>query len=250
MRIVERRKYEMFVRVSSFGTSLGDVLPEGSAGARKFAKLAEVVASIEGEFVRLAQARVDARKLHRGAWDSARRAMRAFAATGRRAAQGETTPHAFRMPRRKAAVSVLIAARELRTEAERRRDLFVELGMPPTFLADYDAVVGELADAVTRQQDSRGGRRRAGGALGEAFREGTAIVADLDVTVPNALGPDRVRLAAWAGARRIDRARSPRGGAEAAPALALAPVAVHEVKVIDAQPPVASAPPLLMIAAS
>jgi hypothetical protein len=103
---------------------------------------------------------------------------------------------------------VLTTGRLFREEAERRKEEFLELGMPPTFLESFGGVVDALADAVALQQDSRGARRRADGAIEAALERGAAIIADLDVAVPNALGTDEPRLAQWAGARHIERSSS------------------------------------------
>jgi hypothetical protein len=153
----QRLKLEMFVRVVSFGAAQRGVFPEASAGGKLFARLAALVASIEEQLVRRAQARAEARKLSGETRAAARLSMKAIAATGRRAAKGEATPHSFRMPGRTSATVTLSTARLLKEEAERRKDRFIELGMPPTFIADHDRVVDELARAVAVQQDSRRG---------------------------------------------------------------------------------------------
>jgi hypothetical protein len=134
--------------------------------------------------------------------------IKAFASTGRRAVADETGPHPFRLPDQKSATVVLATARLFLEEAERRKEQFVELGMPPTFLTDYAKVVDDLAHAIGVQQDSRGARRKAQGAIDAALARGSKIVADLDVTVPNALRADTARLAEWAGARRMDHPSS------------------------------------------
>jgi len=195
----------MFGRVLHFGVGNRDVFPETSAAGKLFSQLAAHIAAIEAFLVRRDQARGEARKLNRDTRNAVRHSMRAIAATGRRAAKDESAPHAFRMPARGASEVTLTAARRLREEAERRKDRFIELGMPETFIADHDAVVAELAEAVAVQQDSRSARHQFDETIDKAFDEGMAVLADLDVTVSNALRPDRVRLAAWVGARRLDR---------------------------------------------
>jgi hypothetical protein len=168
------------------------------------------VTSIEEQLVRRAQARSGARKVKLSTRKAAKDFIRAFASTGRRAVVDETGPHPFRLPPQKSATVVLATARLFLEEAERRKEKFVELGMPPTFLTDYAKAVDDLANAIGVQQDSRGARRKAQGAIEAALAQGSRIVADLDVTVPNALRGDTSRLAEWAGARRMDHQSSPR----------------------------------------
>ena len=206
----QRLKHEMFGRVRNFGIANRDVFPEESAVGKKFGQLATVIASIEEQLVRRAQARAEARKVKGTTRQAAMRAIKALASTGRRAATDETAPHPFRLPRGRAATLVLSTARLFREEAERRKEEFLELGMPPAFLENFDRVVNDLADAVALQQDSRGTRGRADGAIEVGLDQGAGIIADLDVAVPNALGTDESRLAQWTNARRIDHPSSGR----------------------------------------
>lgn len=208
-----RVKYEMFVRVRNFGVANRDAFPEDSGGGQKFGELSALVKSIEEQLVRKAQAMSDARKVRLATRQAAKDFIKAFASTGRRAVVDETGTHPFRLPYQKSATVMMATARLFLEEAERRKDKFVELGMPPTFLADYAKVVDELAHAIAVQQDSRGSRSKAQGTIDAALSRGSQLVADLDVTVPNALRGDTARLAEWTGARRMD-APSPSGVAK------------------------------------
>jgi hypothetical protein len=201
----QRLKYEMFVRIRNFGAASRDVLPAESAAGKKFGQLADVVAIIEEQLVRQGQARAEACRLKLGVWDAATESLKVVAAAGRRAAIAETAPHPFRLPRRRAATVVLATARMFREEAERRQDKLEELGLPPTFMADFAKAVDDLAAAVGRQQDSRAARHKARGTIEAALRHGMTLVADLDVAVPANLHEDSGRLSEWFGARRIDQ---------------------------------------------
>jgi hypothetical protein len=205
----QRVKYEMFVRVRNFGIANRSAFPEESGGGKKFGQLAAVVASIEEQLVRRLQARTEARKVKTATKQAALEGMKAIAATGRRAAIGESAPHPFRMPSRSSATVVLTSARLFSQEAAERKEKFMELGMPPTFLEDFDRAVQDLADAVVLKHDSRGARKLADAAIDAALARGMAIVADLDVTVPNALGGDLAKRAQYVGARRLDQPPSP-----------------------------------------
>lgn len=201
----QRLKYEMFTRVQNFGVTNQDVFPEAGSAGKTFAELAEVVTAIEQQLVRRAQARTDARKVKITMRRAVRDQLKAIAATGRQVTAGESVPHPFRMPRRHAATAVLTTARLFLEEAERRRETFVELGMAPTFLADFRAVVADLEGAIGVQQNSRAARKKAQAAIEVALARGAKLVDRLDVTVANMLRADPARLSEWHGARRIDR---------------------------------------------
>jgi hypothetical protein len=194
----------MFGRARNFGTVNRDLFPEASGGGRKFGELAAIVASIEEQLVRREQARTEGRALRAEPKNAAFEAMRAVASTGRRAVTDEPMPHAFRMPRRRSATATLTTARLFRTEAEQRKEKFVELGMPPTFLEDFDRAIAGLEAAVELRHDSRGARQLANTAIEMAINRGMAVVADLDVAVRNTLAADPARRAQWAAARRVD----------------------------------------------
>lgn len=204
MRKEQTRRYEMFVRVRNFGTANRERFPESSTGGRKFAEVAEAVATIEEQLTRRAQARAEARKVKATTRAAVMHGMKAIAATGRRATEGEWGTHPFRMPTRKSAPVILSTARLFVEEAERRKDRFVALGMAPTFLAEFQKLVEDLAQAVNLQQDSRGFRHRAQAGIENTLTRGFNAIRDLDVTVANALAHDPAALAQWDAVRRLD----------------------------------------------
>jgi hypothetical protein len=205
MNTKQRLKYEMFVRVRNFGASNHDLFPETSPAGQRFAQLTAAVASIENQLVRREQARTEARRMNATRREAAHAYMKAIASTGRQAADGETGPHPFRMPDRRATTAVLTTPRLFLEQAEQRQDQFVDLGMPPTFLTDFGAVVHSLEDAFAIQQDSRGARHKAQAGLEVGLARAAKLVAQLEVTVNNALRTAPVLLGQWQGARRVDR---------------------------------------------
>ena len=228
MKRTQRQKYEMFVRVRNFGTTNRDVLTESTPAGQKFAQLAAVVATIEDQLVRRAQARAEARKVKIATRRSAMDFMKAMASTGRQAADEETGVHPFRLPVRRTFAEVLTTARLFMEEAERRKEKFVELGMAPTFLTDFGAVVEGLEAAVGTQPDSRGARQKAQASIEASLARGMKLVGQLDVTVANALRSDPARLAQWHGARHLSY---PSSAGDTKP-----PVVVTEPKVSDEVP--------------
>jgi hypothetical protein len=207
--------------------------------------VAEAVTAFENFLTERMKARADARRIRTATRRAVVDAMKAIAATGRRAARAEPGNHPFRMPRRHSAAVVLGAARLFMAEAEQRRDSFVRLGMSPSFLTDFRRLVDQLEQAVNVQQDSQASRSKAQAGLEGALTRGFDAIRDLDVTVANVLRGDDVRLAQWQGARHVE------GQASASRAVnvpATAPVAAPPAD----QPPMAlpaadadSPPPVL-----
>ena len=218
MNTDKRVKLEMFGRVRKFGVANRDVFPDESVAGKRFGQLAAEVKIIEEQLARQAVVRAEARKIKLGTRQSAMAYMKAVASAGRRASVGDTAPHPFRLPSRRAATVVLASARMFMAEAERRKDRFADLGLPPTFLPDFAKAVESLAAAVEVQQDSRAARSEARATIDAALRRGMAIVADLDVTVPATLRDDPGRLAGWSGARRMEQPGATRPDAPAAEA--------------------------------
>ena len=204
----QRLRYEMFVRVRNFGTSNREVFPEASVAGQRFGQVAAVVANITAQLVRRADARAETRKVKDTTRVAVLNHLRAIASTGRRAAGGETVPHPFRMPSRRSTTAVITTARLFMEEADARKEQFVALGMPATFLADFQKAVEDLERAVEVQQDSRAARKKAQAAIETDLARGYNVIRDLDVTVANALRDDPVRLGQWQGARRVEGASS------------------------------------------
>ena len=227
----------MFVRVRNFGLANREVFPESSEGGQAFTIVAEAVTAFEEDLTERTKARADARRIRTTTRRSVVAAMKAIAATGRRAAKDEPGAHPFRMPRRNSAAVVLATARLFMVEAERRKDRFVRLGMPPAFVTDFRALVAELEQAITIQQDSGPSRSKAQAGLEAALARGFETIRNLDVTVTNALQGDVVRLAQWQSARHVE-GQSPSSRATVAGA---SPVAAPEAVALSDQP--STAPP-------
>lgn len=200
----QRLQYDRYVRVRNFGLAMRGVFPESSGVGRAFAVIAAAVSAIEDHMTRRAEARADARRVRTTTRQALSDAMRAIAATGRRVSASETGSRPFRMPRRQSVEVVLSTARQLLNEAQRREEGFVNLGMPPTFLADFRQRIDDLDRATNVQRDSRAHRRRADGGIATALAAAANALRDLDVAVPNAMRGDPVGLAQWSGARHLD----------------------------------------------
>jgi len=115
-------------------------------------------------------------------------------------------------------VSSLIATgRAFLEEAEKRQDQFITLGLPPTFIRDFGALVDGLEQAVKVRLNSKTLRKQAKAGVASALARGFDSVLGLDVVVANATRHDPVLQAAWKGARRIEGQRTTASGKATTP---------------------------------
>jgi hypothetical protein len=198
----QKHRYEMFVRVRDFGAANSALFPSSSTGGRAFARVTAAVAEIEGHLKNRVVARAEARKIKATTRAAVASYMKAIAATGRRAARRDV--HAFRLPDVRSAEELIAAARVMADDARTREAEFVRLGLPATFISDFEALVNTLGQAVNTRMNSVHQRRWAQAGLASAFAQGLEDIRELDVVVPNALRDDTARLAQWQRARHID----------------------------------------------
>lgn len=225
MKKTQRVRYEMFVRVRDFGAANGALFPESSAGGQSFVRVAAVVAAVDGHVASRVVARAEARKVKATARAAVLEKMRIMAATGRRASRQEAFAHAFRMPRRGADKVLVGTARAFAAEARKREAEFVRLGLPSTFISEFESLVDSIDQAVNVRNSSSHLRRKHQAGIEAALKEGAAELAELDVVVPNVLRENPVLLAQWRRARHIAGMGAP--APVKVPAPVIAPVTVE-----------------------
>lgn len=115
----------------------------------------------------------------------------------------------------------IVAARGMASGADTYASVFLDRGMPPSFVARFR----EAIDALERDAGARSGGngRRVGATAGLAadVKEGRLLLGVLDALVRPALAANEPLLRSWDAARHIAR----RGQRAAAPAIDAAPVA-------------------------
>lgn len=162
------------------------------------------MAAVEDHLTRRDRARVEARRVKATTRAAVTRYMLAIARTARRVTAGEPGLNPFRLAGSHSVAAVLAKARLFIEEARSREAAFVELGLAPTFISDFTALVDQLDDAVAVRLNGRSWRLKAQTGIENALRSGADAIANLDVLVPNALHDDPVREGHWRGARRIE----------------------------------------------
>lgn len=204
MTKLQRSKYEMLARVRDFGAAILNAFAPESAGARAFARVARAAAAFEEQLMLRDQARSNSRKVKASTRNAVSEYMKIIAHTARQAERGEKGTNPFTMPNRRSTPAVLARAHQFLVNAKAREAKLIELGLPPTFIADFTAEVEGLQQAVDAQRSGRYGRRGAQEGIASALADGLTAIRELDVIVPNTFRKDPVRMGQWEGARHID----------------------------------------------
>ena len=200
----QRFKYKMFVRVRDYGAAHTELFPESSTGGRTFARVTAAVAAIDEHLKNGVVATAEARKVKAATRAAVFDYMKTVALAARRVTRPEPGASPFRMPRRRSLKAEIATARAFIEEAEKRQDLFVGFGLPPSFLSDFRALVGDLQQAVDVRLNSKTGRRQARAGIRTTLAQGLEAIRDLDAIVAIATRQDPVAFAAWQSARHIE----------------------------------------------
>ena len=131
----QTRKYEMLVRVQTFGVTHQKQFAEGSEVAKAFATVADAVAQING----FEMAKGTARRQSLEAKLAAKLALAARIGAIARSARvmAKAIPGAdakFPLPMRRSDVAILTSGRLFLQEATLLKDTFVSCGLAPTFV--------------------------------------------------------------------------------------------------------------------
>jgi hypothetical protein len=231
----QRYKYEMFVRVRDFGTTNRERFPESSTGGVMFGQVTAAVAAIDEHLKQRILGRVEGRGVKPLTRAAAFDYMKAIAKAARRVTRDERVVNPFRMPPRRTLKVEIATARVFIEEAATRQDAFIRLGLPPTFISDFTALVNELQSAVDTRLSSKTARGQAQAGIAAALAQGLEVIRDLEVVVEMATRDDPALAAAWHTARHIE------GQGTSATTPAKEPVPVVEAPVVTPATPVVTA---------
>jgi hypothetical protein len=157
----QTRKYEMLVRVQTFGKNHSAQFAEGSEVAKAFAAVNDAVAQVNA----FGLTKLTARRESMNARFAAKQALAAWIAALARSARvmAKAVPGAdakFPLPTRRTDVAVLQSGRLLLQEATPLKDTFISCGLPATFVEDLQQAVHRFRTRDCRPQrwQSRGSR--------------------------------------------------------------------------------------------
>lgn len=221
MNVIERRQYDMLVRVRAFGDGYGHLFPASSVAPRNFAAVAAAVAELDAQELAHMAASVSARARRKTlARDALLARLQAICQTARvLAADAPGLDLQFQLPNPATDQMLLTAGRKFARDAEPLSSRFVAHGMPATCVADLNALVDSFDGALRDRGLGREARRAARAHTKAALSSGLAAVRSLDAIVTNHLRDDAVTRTVWKRDRQIVyRERAKRTDAAPAPA--------------------------------
>jgi len=205
MNAIERRQYEMLLRVRDFSDSFGERFPASSVARENFAAVAAAIKELDAQDVAHMAASLSARGQRK---DTARQALlarlQAISLTARVLRQATSgLVEQFEVPAAAADQTLLTAGRKFARDAEAFSSQFIAHGMPVTFVADLGALVDGFDRSLRDRGLGRETRRAARASTRTALSSGLAAVHSLSAVVINHLRHDEVPATVWEQARRI-----------------------------------------------
>jgi hypothetical protein len=205
MNAIERRQYDMLVRVRDFGDNHGHLFPASSVARQNFEAVAAAIKELDAQAVTHMAASLSARAERKTkARDTLLARLHAISQTARVLPVGELgLDQQFKVPSPATDHMLLTAGRKFAGDAEAFSSQFVAHGMPATFLGDLNALVDGFEGALRDRGLGRDARRAARASTTAALSAGLAAVRSLDVIVINHLRDDVAATSVWERERRI-----------------------------------------------
>jgi hypothetical protein len=209
MNNLERRRYEMLVRVRDFGAQRAASFPANTLGGEQFAAVSEVVEALTREAtaqtsgVSSVKQATDTRAAARA---SLRESLQNIARTAR--AMALDTPgldNKFRLPRSGSDQALLNSARAFAADATPLKSEFIRHELPASFLEDLQSDITDLEQSIGSQNLNRDSHITATASIDATMERGINAVHKLDAVVRNKFRDDQSTLAAWESARHVER---------------------------------------------
>jgi hypothetical protein len=205
MNTMERRQYEMLVRVRDFGSSYGELFPGSSVARENFTAVAAAIKELDAQDLAHMAASLSARAQRK---ELARQALlvrlQAISQTARVLRQDESgLVLQFEVPAPATDPTLLTTARKFARDAEAFSSQFIAHGMPVTFRTDLTMLVDSFESALRDRGLGREARRAARVSTKAVLSSGLAAVRSLDAVVSNHLSPDAVTRTLWNSERRV-----------------------------------------------
>ena len=207
MTRIERRRYDMLIRLRNFGASHAQLFPDTSPAHAAFAVIATEVDLLESLDVAERSASQAARVARKAA---ARQALAdtlvRAGSTARVLARANATVDAqIDLPLPNDDLLLLTLARQFAASAAPSATQFAAHGIP---LAEVDERVAAFEQALHERGMRRNDRIKARAEIAASFQRAMDAVDVLDVTVANVFTADPVALAVWKHDRRVGYPRS------------------------------------------
>ena len=202
MKFLDRRRYDMLIRLRTFGATHGQLFPSTSTAAEAFAAIGDGITQLTALDVAERTASHAARAERK---DAARRALvdsltRAGSTARVLAMTRDDLTATIVLPLPFDNVVLLALARQFAAAAAPCAEQFAAHGIP---IAEVETRVAALEHAVQERGMRRDERVKARAAIESVFAGAMHAVKTLDVIVANCLSGDPVTLAVWRQNRRL-----------------------------------------------
>jgi hypothetical protein len=210
MDAVERRRFDMLVRVRDFGLANAADFPAGSIGAANFAEINSVITELE-ESGEAQNSGMSAGKQGTKLKSIARAEIREQMRTINRTAHSMAIDipgieDKFRMPRGDNDQILLAAARAFASDGVPFKNQFVEYGLPAAFIDDLNEDITAFGVAVGDRNAAIDEHVGATAAIDAQIERGIIAVRRLRAIVPNRFRDNPAKLAAWTSASHVENA--------------------------------------------
>jgi len=205
MNVIERRQYEMLVRVRDFGDNYGHLFPGSSVARENFTAVAAAIKELDAQDLRHMAASASALLEQKNrAREVLLARLQAIGQTARVLAKD--TPgldEQFPVLTQPSDQRLLTAGRKFARDVELLTSQFIARGMPVTFVTDLNALVDGFDRSLRDRGLGRETRRAARAITKAALSSGIDAVLSLNSIVINHLRDDEVTTTVWKQARRI-----------------------------------------------
>jgi hypothetical protein len=214
MNSLEIRRLEMFKRVRGFGATHVDSFAAGSLGRELFTTVNTVVTELETMAAAQEAAGGSARQGTAGKAAGRTRmheTMERMSRTARAIDPGSTgIAEKFKLPHKASDQVWLNAARAFAAEAVALKEEFLRHEMPPDFIERLNEDIADFERAIQGQNTGNEAKRAGRQSIDSSIGFGMDAVRRLHQIILNKFHDDPPTIAAWEGARHVERTPRPK----------------------------------------
>lgn len=209
------RIFEMLSRVRQFGLAHASRFPAASRGRELLDLVGQHIGALENHSTTQAQHALAARE-KTGQKVRTIKALRGMMVALSRTARSMSKDRPemqdkFRLPEAEGVQDMLATARAFVVEIAPLKDEFIARGMAAsgmaaTFLEDFGALIAEVEANVDARVQKSAARVSATAAVKDTTQDARNAVRELDAIVRNLFADDRVAMAEWKSASRVEHA--------------------------------------------
>ena len=202
----ETRRYDMFVRVRTFGQNNAADFPAGSTGATHFASLNQVIAGLDT--AKAGQKGGVGATAKSVLIDTLRLDMQNIARTARAIAQDEPGfADKFSLPANPAQTALLTAADAFLVALNQAgmAAKFIAHAMPANFVQTFQSDRSAVNSAQGSMESDRESSVASTASVGSLIQDGMKEITYLDAIMHNKYGANPDTMAAWMSASHIER---------------------------------------------